>query len=92
MKFEWDEHKADINFKKHNVHFFEATSLWNDENSLEILDPDSPDDEDRWVRMGMSGAGNILVVVYAERILRIRIISARKASKKEEQYYYGSKR
>lgn len=94
MEFEWDETKDDSNFKKHGVRFSEAVSVWLDEAALEIHDSDHGDNEERWVRIGISRVARILVVVFIEKIegQRIRIISARKATRKEtEQYISRSK-
>ncbi len=90
MDFEWNDKKAASNLKKHGVRFTEAASIWLDPNSIEIHDEDhSKDDDDRWVRLGFSKKLRILVVVFAEKAEAetIRIISARKADKMEQQTY-----
>jgi uncharacterized DUF497 family protein len=89
MEFEWDDSKAETNFQKHGVRFSEAATIWQDEHSLEIPDPEHSKQEDRWIRLGISRNANVLVVVYVEKIEgeRIRIISARRANKIEEKQY-----
>lgn len=94
MEFEWDDTKDESNFKKHGIRFSEAASVWLDEAALEIHDSEHGRDEERWVRIGISRVTRILVVVFVEKIegLRMRIISARKATRKEtEQYISRSK-
>lgn len=90
MDFEWDDDKAESNFKKHQVRFSEAVTVWMDQNSLEMFDPDHSKDEDRWIRLGYSTHERILVVVYCEKIEgeKIRIISARKALPQEQGQYH----
>ena len=92
MDFEWDDNKADSNFNKHGIRFAEAATVWLDPSSLEIPDPEHSQDEERWIRLGYSTQAKILVVVYVEKIEgeKIRIISARKATKTEgNQYHLG---
>ena len=89
MDFEWDDDKAERNFKKHGVRFSEAATVWLDENALEMFDPDHSEDEDRWIRLGYSAHARALVIVYCEKIPDevIRIVSARKATPEEELQY-----
>ena len=87
MLFEWDSKKAISNLKKHGVDFADAVTVLEDERAITILD-DYPDEE-RFVTVGMDSFGRILVVVYAWRDSRIRIISARKATAKEIKEYKG---
>ena len=88
MEFEWDDDKANRNFIKHGIRFTEAASIWLDDSALEMLDEHSSIEE-RWIRLGVSKKLQILVVVYCERIEseRIRLISARKATKTETAQY-----
>ena len=86
--FEWDSEKARINKCKHKVSFETATNVFFDENRIELRDEDHSDDEDRWQVIGK--VDDILFVVYTEREDRTRIISARKADKKERREYYGN--
>lgn len=87
LQFEWDQEKAAANARKHRVTFGEAETTFADKRSLDIYDPDHSVSEDRFVKLGMSAAGRLLVVVYAERMKRIRIISARLASRYERRRY-----
>ena len=91
MKFVWDENKAAINLQKHGVSFQEATSVFDDYDALRIFDPGHSEDEDRFIMLGMSAAVRLLVVChcYRENDEQIRIISARKATKKETATYNG---
>jgi len=85
--FEWDLKKAKTNLEKHGVPFEEASSAFKDNLSLTIDDPLHSNDEKRLVLIGMSYNNCILVVVHTEKRDNIRIISARKATKKEREYY-----
>ncbi len=89
MEFEWDDTKAESNYKKHGIRFSEAVTVWLDDSALEMLDPDHSYNEERWIRMGISRIGRTLVVVYVEKIdgEKIRIISARKATRLEMAQY-----
>ncbi|GAB7494479.1 BrnT family toxin [Bilophila wadsworthia] len=89
MRFEWDAEKASINQKKHGVTFEEAQTVFGDYDALRIFDPDHSEDEDRFILLGLSTVLRILVVChcYREDDERIRIISARKATKKESAAY-----
>ena len=89
MRFEWDAEKASINQKKHGVTFEEAQTVFGDDDALRIFDPDHSEDEDRFILLGMSAVLRILVVChcYRENDEKIRIISARKATKKESAAY-----
>jgi hypothetical protein len=85
--FDWDPTKATANLKKHDVSFREATTVLTDPLSITVPDPDHSDDEERYIDVGLSAQGRILVVVYTERGSRIRIISARKATAVERKNY-----
>ena len=87
MVFEWDARKATRNRRKHGVSFEEASTVLGDPLSLTIPDPLHSGEEDRWVTFGMSSRGRRLVVVLTERGDRIRIISARKATRRERRSY-----
>ena len=87
--YEWDPKKAAANFHKHGVDFADAATAFSDESALKIADHISSVDEDRFVILGMSAPGDVLVVVYAWRGERIRIISARKANPRERTLYGG---
>ncbi|MDJ0662688.1 MAG: BrnT family toxin [Crocosphaera sp.] len=86
MEFEWDKQKAESNWQKHRVRFRDAvTVLRLDEMAITTLD-EHPDEE-RYVTIGMSAIGQLLVVVYTYRDKTMRIISARKATKTETAIY-----
>lgn len=89
MEFDWNNRKATANLKKHNVSFDEAKTAFLDDSALLIGDPDHSDDEDRFILLGLSSITRLLVVChcYREDDEVIRIISARKATRKESKYY-----
>jgi uncharacterized protein len=87
FRFEWDPAKAASNVDKHGVSFEEARTVFGDPNELTIFDEDHSEDEDRYLSMGMSSRGRIIVVSYTERDHHIRIISARVATKRERSQY-----
>lgn len=87
MQFEWDPGKARTNLRKHDVSFDEAATVFLDELSLTGHDPDHSMDEDRFVTFGVSTSGRLLTVMHTERGDRIRIISARVATRMERMLY-----
>ena len=87
LTFEWDEKKADDNLRKHGVTFDEAKTVFNDPFSVTIYDPDHSSDEQRYIDIGLSSKGRLIVVSYMERGEKIRIISGREATKKEQEEY-----
>jgi len=91
FQFTWDESKNRINLKKHGIGFDEAQTVFFDDLAIEYYDPDHSDAEDRFILLGMSQSSKILVVChcYREKDAIIRIISARKATKKERKAYPG---
>jgi hypothetical protein len=91
IKFEWDRTKAAANFKKHKVSFEEAQTVFYDEFAVQFFDEDHSSKEDRFLMLGMSSGANLLLVCHCERACGdiIRIISARKATTKESQFYGG---
>ena len=84
---EWDDRKAEINWKKHKVRFEDAALVFLDDNRYDDYDELHSDYEDRIKVVGK--VGKILVVIYTERTDRLRMISARRAEKDEEEQYYG---
>ena len=84
---EWDDNKAELNFKKHGIRFRVAARIFLDDNRIEDYDELHSDDEDRWQVIGK--VKDILAVIYTERREKYRIISARYATKEEEDEYYG---
>jgi uncharacterized DUF497 family protein len=87
LGFEWDEGKAQTNLRKHRVSFDEAISVFSDPLAITIPDPDHSESEDRFVDIGRSDRGVVLIVVYTERGDNIRIISCRKATPEERRFY-----
>jgi uncharacterized protein len=90
--FEWDPNKASSNLIKHGVTFDEAATIFKDSKAISIFDPDHSEDEERWLTLGISDKGKLLVVVHTFReegddSIIIRIISGRKATKKELKTY-----
>lgn len=88
--FVWDSRKNAMNRKKHGISFEEARDVFYDENAIRYFDPDHSEDEDRFLMLGMSTRLRVLVVshFYMENDTTIRIISARKATKREEAVYW----
>ena len=87
MRFEWDPQKATTNLRKHGVSFDEAATVFQDDLSLTGDDPDHSLSEERSVTFGVSNTGRLLVVSHTERGDRIRIISARPATRSERKLY-----
>ncbi len=87
LNFEWDEDKAKANFKHHKISFDEAKTVFDDPFTITIDDPKHSIIEERFVDIGNSSKGRILVVVYTQRGDRIRLISCRKASDWERKIY-----
>lgn len=90
MEFEWDPNKAAANLRKHGVRFAEAATVFEDEAMLMM--PDDDEREERFVAIGTGSVGRILVVVYMIRDDRVRIISARKATRRERSQYESRRR
>jgi hypothetical protein len=87
LTFEWDANKARTNLAKHGISFEEASTVFGDPHSLTIPDPAHSAVENRFVIIGASHRGKLIVVVHTERSDNIRIISARVASRPERQNY-----
>lgn len=87
LNFEWDEDKASENYQKRKVSFVEGTTVFGDPFSITIDDPDHSVDEQRYIDIGGSEKGRVLVVSYTERGGTIRIISCRKATRNERKRY-----
>ena len=88
MKFQFDPAKAKSNLKKHKVSFADAEGVFYDPLAIHREDPYSTE-EDRWIAVGMGNASGILVVVYTLRRDEIRLISVRRATRREVQEYEG---
>lgn len=91
LKFEWDFQKASANLRKHQVSFDEARSVFYDEFAVQFVDEAHSSEEDRFLMLGMSSGAKLLIVCHCEREHGdvIRIISARKATKRESAFYQG---
>jgi uncharacterized protein len=87
MEFEWDEGKADSNLIKHGVSFDEAQTVFNDSLYVDFYDPDHSENEDRYLIIGKSSRGKLLIVSYTERDYKNRLISARETTKSERKMY-----
>lgn len=89
LRFEWDERKARSNEQKHGVSFDEAETVFYDENARLLYDSENSLEEDRYLLLGLSDSLRLLLVchLYQENEEVIRIISARKATKRESQQY-----
>ena len=87
IHFEWNPAKAKANLRKHRVGFSEAASVFCDLLGITIFDPDHSQDEDRYITIGTSRAGRLLLVAHTDRADRIRIITARELNPAERQAY-----
>ena len=87
MLFTWDARKAAANLEKHGVSFEEASTAFGDPLSVTVHDPDHSDDETRFVLIGQSFQGKLVIVVHSELENGIRIISAREATRRERRDY-----
>ena len=87
--FDWDENKNRINLEKHGITFEEASTVFFDDRAILFDDPEHSIDEDRFLLLGMSETAKVCIVChcYRESDTVIRIISARQATRKEEQRY-----
>lgn len=86
MDIEFDSGKAAANLRKHGVSFVEASSAILDSEAL-VMEDDTASGENRWVLLGISSKGNLLTVVYTLRQDRVRVISARPATRREGEFY-----
>jgi len=87
FRFVWDSEKAAANLRKHGVDFHEAATAFGDPLSITIPDPEHSIGEERWLLLGQSVAGRLLVVAHTEHRDEIRIINARAATRRERQTY-----
>jgi uncharacterized protein len=87
MEFEWDDAKAESNERKHGVALSEALTVFGDPLSVTGYDPRHADDEDRFLTMGVSVDGRLLVVSHTDRGDTVRVISAREATRRERKDY-----
>jgi len=92
--FEWDTQKARENLKKHKITFQRAATIFRDPHAISIIDEEHSLEEERWLTLGLDSSGIVLVVCHTfrrvdEYTATIRLISARKATKTEQQQYTG---
>jgi uncharacterized DUF497 family protein len=87
VDFEWDDRKAEYNLQKHGVSFSEAATVFYDPLAITFDDPDHSNDEERFIVIGTSADGRLLIVAHTDRGNRIRIISARMLKPKERRLY-----
>lgn len=87
MDYEWDQEKAATNLEKHGVSFEEAASVFGDPLYIDFYDPDHSLDEHRYIIMGQSTAGRLLIISYTERDAVVRLISAREVTPSERKAY-----
>jgi len=83
--FEWDRRKAEINLKKHAVDFADAVAVFSDDSAITLQDDSNG--EERFVSVGLDALGRVLVVAFSWRGERIRLISARRATRRERRQY-----
>ena len=87
LRFEWDANKARLNLAKHSISFEEASTIFGDINSITVTDPVHSLSEERYLILGQSYKGKLMVVVHTERGENIWIISARPANRNERKTY-----
>jgi len=87
LQFEWNIAKAKKNLEKHGVSFEEAKTIFEDPQFITFLDEEHSEDEERHITIGISNKMRLLMAAHTERRNLIRLISARKATKNEENFY-----
>jgi hypothetical protein len=87
VEFEWNKDKAKVNLSKHGVSFDEAKAVFDDPLYVDFYDPDHSEDEERYIIVGQSQRQRLLIVSYTERKGKIRLISAREATRIEKNAY-----
>ena len=87
LRFEWDPGKAARNIKRHGISFDEAATIFDDPMFTTVIDQEHSSDEERYITIGLSSGGRLLIIAHTDREGQVRIISVRKATKKEERFY-----
>jgi len=87
LQFEWDPNKAARNVERHHASFDEAATVFDDPMFITVIDEEHSADEERYITIGRSQRGRLLLVAHTDREGRIRIISARKATRREREFY-----
>ncbi|MBM4026775.1 MAG: BrnT family toxin [Planctomycetes bacterium] len=93
FNFDWDPKKAILNRRKHRVSFEQAVAVFRDPRAISLYDEGHSEPEDRWITLGLSGVGAVLVVCHTFKqidptTVQIRIISSRKATRREIKQYW----
>ena len=87
LQFDWNPEKAASNLKKHEVSFEEAATVFDDPAFITLLDEAHSHSEERYLTIGLSASNRLLLIAHAERAGKVRLISARKATKNERRFY-----
>lgn len=87
LHFEWDPNKAVKNINQHRVSFDEAATVFGDPTFITFVDEEHSIDEERYITIGLSKSGRLLMVAHTDHHEEIRIVSARPATRREEQFY-----
>lgn len=87
IKFEWDPNKARTSLRKHHIAFREAATVFRDPLSITFYDPDHSEHEERYIIVGLSTSGRLLIVSHTDLGDRIRIINARELTRAEREEY-----
>jgi uncharacterized DUF497 family protein len=90
VTFEWDPAKAAQNLRKHGVSFYEAATVFGDPLAITYDDPDHSIREQRFLTIGRSSVGRLLIVSHADREGNLRLVSAREATPREREHYEES--
>lgn len=92
IEFEWDPLKAKENLRKHGVSFDEGATVLHDPLGITIYDPDHSIHEDRFLTIGLSSGGRVIIVAHSDRSDRTRVINARELTRKERKAYENENR
>jgi len=87
MEFQWDPNKAEKNIRRHQASSAEAATVFGNPLSMTFYDPDHSIDEDRYITVGLSRLGKLLVISHVDQGTRIRIISVQRATRREREFY-----
>ncbi len=90
LRFEWNFDKAEKNINKHGVPFEEAVTVFDDPMFITFIDQEHSFDEERYITIGLSNSARLLMIAHTDRSGFIRIVSARKATRKEQLFYEKS--
>ena len=90
MLFAWDQNKAAVNLQKHGISFQEAGTVFGDPLAITYDDPDHSGEEERFITIGLSREGRLLIVSHTPRAAQTRLISARPVTRRERNFYEES--